>query len=196
VHDGRRSLPPIAGTRAAIRAGNHGVGGPRARGGNGPPRVRGVAGGSHTPWRSVSVSVSVNRAAPVHKGGDLCRGCVAQIGATLSGRSGPVRAGDPDHQHALVPRAMTRLIRRCAELTIVARFWGTHQSNELDVVGCADHHGVDARSVLGTVQGSSLRSARASARPAGLDGACAQIMSWPLRDGRGVMTLSWTDLDR
>jgi len=53
---------------------------------------------------------------------------------------------------------MTRLIRRCAELTIVARFWGTHQSNELDVVGCADHHGVDARSVLGTVQGSSLRS--------------------------------------
>jgi len=30
----------------------------------------------------------------------------------------------------------------------------------------------------------SLRSARASARPAGLDGACAQIMSWPLRDGR------------
>ena len=48
----------------------------------------------------------------------------------------------------------------------------------------ADHHALDAGSVLGTVQGSSLRSARACARPSGLDGACAQIMSWPLRDGR------------
>jgi hypothetical protein len=38
--------------------------------------------------------------------------------------------------------------------------------------------------VLGTVQGSSLRSARANARPAGLDGACAQIRFWQLRDGR------------
>jgi hypothetical protein len=61
---------------------------------------------------------------------------------------------------------------------------GTHQSNELHLVGCADHHALDAGSVLGTVQGSSLRSARACARPSGLDGACAQITSWPLRDGR------------
>jgi hypothetical protein len=61
---------------------------------------------------------------------------------------------------------------------------GTHQSNELHLVGCADHHVVDARSVLGTVQGASLRSARASARPAGLDDACAQIAFWQLRDGR------------
>jgi hypothetical protein len=52
---------------------------------------------------------------------------------------------------------------------------GTHQSNELDLVGVADHHAFDAGSVLGIVQGSSLRSARAYARPAGLDDACAQI---------------------
>ena len=39
---------------------------------------------------------------------------------------------------------------------------------------CAGHHAVDARSVLGTVQGSALRFDRAAARPAGLDAACAQ----------------------
>jgi hypothetical protein len=49
---------------------------------------------------------------------------------------------------------------------------------------CADHHAFDARSVLVTVQGSSLCAARACARPAGLDGACAQIRSWQSRDGR------------
>jgi hypothetical protein len=52
---------------------------------------------------------------------------------------------------------------------------GTHQSNRLDLVGVADHHAFDAGSVLGIVQGSSLRSARAYARPAGLDDASAQI---------------------
>jgi hypothetical protein len=65
---------------------------------------------------------------------------------------------------------------------------------------CTDHHAIDARSVLGTVQGSSLRSARAHARPAGLDGACAQIQSWPLRDGRrgddAKLDRFLTDLDR
>jgi hypothetical protein len=52
--------------------------------------------------------------------------------------------------------------------------------NEHDCDGCADHHTFDARSVLVTVQGSSLRAARACARPAGLDGACAQIRSWAI----------------
>jgi len=50
--------------------------------------------------------------------------------------------------------------------------------------------------VLGTVQGSSLRSARACARPAGLDDACAQIGLGHYVMVGGVMTLSWTDLDR
>jgi hypothetical protein len=51
----------------------------------------------------------------------------------------------------------------------------THQSDEPHLVGGADHHAFDAGSVLGIVQGSSLRSARAYARPQGLDEACAQI---------------------
>jgi hypothetical protein len=46
------------------------------------------------------------------------------------------------------------------------------------------HHGGDAASVLGTVQGAALRSACAYARPSGLDGACAQMIRGQLRDGR------------
>lgn len=37
------------------------------------------------------------------------------------------------------------------------------------------HHAIDGRPVLGTVQGAPLRSARADARPSGLDGASAQL---------------------
>ena len=51
---------------------------------------------------------------------------------------------------------------------------------------CAGHHALDARSVLGTVQGSALRFDRARARPSGLDGACAQLADRQLRDGRPV----------
>ena len=47
--------------------------------------------------------------------------------------------------------------------------------DDLDHCRCAGHHAIDARSVLGTVQGSALRFDRARARPSGLDGACAQI---------------------
>ena len=68
-----------------------------------------------------------------------------------------------------------------AVVTIVARFWARIRATSCT---SADHHALDAGSVLGTVQGSSLRSARACARPSGLDGACAQITSWPLRAGR------------
>ena len=59
-------------------------------------------------------------------------------------------------------------------------------------VNAVDHHANDAASVLGTVQGSALRSARACARPTGLDGACAQMISGQLRDGRRVLSASGT----
>jgi hypothetical protein len=49
------------------------------------------------------------------------------------------------------------------------------------------HHDNDAASVLGTVQGAALRSARACARPSGLDGACAQMIRGQLRDGRCML---------
>jgi hypothetical protein len=47
--------------------------------------------------------------------------------------------------------------------------------------------------VLGTVQGSALRSDRACARPSGLDGACAQMISRHLRDGHRMLFPSGTN---
>jgi hypothetical protein len=44
--------------------------------------------------------------------------------------------------------------------------------------------------VLGTVQGAALRSARAYARPSGLDGACAQMIVGQLCDGLRMLFLS------
>ena len=91
---------------------------------------------------------------------------------------------------------MTRLIRACSRSRNVAPVSAAHKGNDLHLVGCGDHHALDAASVLGTVQGSSLRSARAYARPAGLDDACAQIGLGNYVMVGGVMTLSWTDLGR
>ena len=54
-------------------------------------------------------------------------------------------------------------------------------------VNAVGHHDDDAASVLGTVQGSALRSDRACARPSGLDGACAQMIRGQLRDGRRML---------
>jgi hypothetical protein len=51
----------------------------------------------------------------------------------------------------------------------------------------------NAASVLGTVQGSALRSDRACARPSGLDGACAQMIGGQLRDGRRMLFPSGTN---
>ena len=91
---------------------------------------------------------------------------------------------------------MTRLIRACSRSRNVAPVSGAHKGNDLHLFGYGDHHALDAGSVLGTVQGSSLRSARACARPAGLDDACAQIGVGHYVMAGGVITLSWTDLDR
>jgi hypothetical protein len=108
-HDGRRSLPPTApGTGAAIRAGNHGVSDPGARAGNGPERVRRVA-------HAMTVGVpcrSSERPSSVPESPRIGSTCARGTGRRSSGQSGLVRAGNPGHKVALVPRAMTRLIRR------------------------------------------------------------------------------------
>ena len=124
-----------------------------------------------------------NRAAPVHKGGDLCRGSVAE--------SGPLR---PDNLVPFVREILVLEPHRSARDDAAGygvcvacdrcSFRNLRHVNNRSHVGYVGHHAIDARSVLGTVQGSSLRSARACARPAGLDGACAQIAFWLLRDGR------------
>jgi hypothetical protein len=68
-----------------------------------------------------------------------------------------------------------------------------HGDNTQNHIGCDGHHDDDAASVLGTVQGAALRSARAYARPSGLDGACAQMIHGQLRDGRRMLFLSGTN---
>ena len=171
---------PHAAVNAAIRGGNHGVSDPGARAGNGPARVRRGRSrhGCQCRCRCLRIAPSL-----FTKCGDLCRRCGAESERTSSGQSGPVRAGNPGPRTALVPHAMTRPLRHvraCARCSLRS----ARRVNNHGHVGCADHHAIDVRSVLGTVQGSSLRSARACARPSGLDGACAQIAFWQLRDGR------------
>jgi hypothetical protein len=67
---------------------------------------------------------------------------------------------------------------------------------ERDHCRSVGHHASDGRSVLGTVQGSARCSDRASARPSGLDGACAQLADWQLRDGRNPKAQSGNGCER
>ena len=179
AHDGRRSLPPTAGTNAAIRAGNRGVSDPGARGGNGPARVRrgrsrhaaGVL--SRSSWRLWSVSESPRIRSPCARNGTYISRTVWPCSCR--------RFRSPN-----CTRSARRDVAGCGvrRVTVIDSLRSARLVDNHVHIGCDGHHAVDVRSVLGTVQGSSLRSARAPARPAGLDGACAQIASWRLRDGR------------
>ena len=147
---------------------------PGARAGNGPASVR--RGRSRHGCRC---RVSVVRASVVGPGAaakqvHMCARNGTRIFRTIRSRS----CGKSWSRTALV-RCPLRSAKRV---------------NNHGHVGGAGHHAIDVRSVLGTVQGSSLRSARACARPAGLDDACAQIGLGHYVMAGGVMTLSWTDL--
>ncbi len=150
--------------------------------------------GSLTPWLSVSVSVLMIASPPSTKAVTCAADVVLNRGnfvRTIWSRS----CGKSwlRNLHAFSGRRRGHGVRgvhdRCTP-------WSAHRSDDLDHVGCADHHMLDAGSVLGTVQGSSLRSARAAR---GL-----RALTVPARRSRlghyvmagGVMTLSWTDLDR
>jgi hypothetical protein len=163
---------------------------PSARAGNGPARVRRVA---HAMAVGV-LSSSYGRLSAVSESPRISSTCGHGMERRSSGQSGSVRAGNPGPRTALVPHAMTKPDAACVACDRRS-FRGARRVNNHGHIGCAGHHAIDARSVLGTVQGSSLRSTRACARPAGLDGACAQIASWLLRDGWQCDGLSWTDLD-
>ena len=152
--------------------------------------------GSLTPWLSVSCLVVWAYV--------VCFGIAANPGPHVGTEW---NADLPDNLVPLVREILTpncsRSARddeagcgvRCVRPT-VAHFRSKRHANNHGHIGCDGHHAIHARSVLGTVQGSSLRSACACARPVGLDGACAQITSWPLRDGRRCDGFSWADLDR
>ena len=152
--------------------------------------------GSLTPWLSVSVSVPMSALPLSTDGGELWpqmwRSIVAHFVRTIwsrwCGKSWSPSASRSARNDATDTVACAR-----------ARSWHAlrraMQSRRSGPRRCAGHHALDARSVLGTVQGSSLRSARARARPSGLDGACAQLADWQLRDGRRCDDVQLADLD-
>ena len=146
---------PLRRHRCRDQRRKHGVSDPGARAGNGPARVRRGRSrhGCRCPVSVVRASVVGPGIAPnqVH----MCARNGTQIFRTIRSRS----CGKSWSRTALV-RCPLRSAKRV---------------NNHGHVGGAGHHAIDVRSVLGTVQGSSLRSARACARPAGLDDACAQI---------------------
>jgi hypothetical protein len=92
----------------------------------------------------------------------------------------------------------------CAGQLLSGKPWRAHAAFDMDSppgevisfglnVNAAGHHDAAAASVLGTVQGAALRSARACARPSGLDGACAQMIDGQLRDGHRMLFPSGTN---
>jgi hypothetical protein len=84
----------------------------------------------------------------------------------------------------IVSHVMTRPDAACASRVIVAHFEVSDVSTIRATFDALAITQLMFDLVLGTVQGAALRSARACARPAGLDDACAQIAFWQLRDGR------------
>jgi hypothetical protein len=169
---------PLSRHRCRDQSRKHGVSDPAARAANGPARVRRGRSrhGCRCLCRSSERLYSVRETPRIRY--TFARG----TGRRSSGQSGPARAGNPGHKvHSFRARSRDRSgVRRQHDRCTLER---THQRHELDVVRGADHHAFDAGSVLGTVQGSSLRSARAYARPAGLDDASRRSL-WQPCDGR------------
>jgi hypothetical protein len=129
--------------------------------------------GSLTPWLSLSLQVvghsmfgAEKRRVLLHR----TRSNVTQILRTIRFR-GPLAVQE------MVVRAGCIRCRLAAVEVITS-------GRDVNAVG---HHDDDAASVLGTVQGAALRSARAYARPSGLDGACAQMIGRHLRDGHRML---------
>ena len=59
--------------------------------------------------------------------------------------------------------------------------------------GAAGHHATEYGAVLGAVQCSSLRFDPPCGGPSDIDGACAQLRVWQLRDGPGVRPCGLAD---
>jgi hypothetical protein len=165
-------MPSIATCRRRDHSRKHGVSDPSTRAGNRPAPVRRGRSRHGCRWSS-SLSMKARVASTLRW---LERKIQDRSQSTSSGQSDSgscTKVESLENTSCVHTRQLNRMHVRVA---IVSSF---------DVCdACADHHAFDAGSVLGTVQGSSLRDDRACARPAGLDSACAQIMSWPLCDGR------------
>ena len=133
---------------------------------------------------TVSAGVSADDRAPATKRSVPCSADLVLKSATFVRTIWSCSCGksrSPSRTRSVCDHATRYVVRGAPDRRSLL---SAHPSNDPDGYGGADHHAIDVRSVLGTVQGSSLRSARGCARHSGLDGACAQITSWPLRDAR------------
>ena len=136
--------------------------------------------GSLTPWLSLShQGVGGGKFAARSAACLLHRPCsiATQIFRTIWSRSSgkcwqQIRSGS----RALAWRSS--VLEIVASSAVAFRCWlaESRRSSHVESRRRVGHHGGDAASVLGTVQGAALRSARACARPSGLDGACAQMI--------------------
>ena len=185
---------PLSSVSVAVRGDNHGVSDPAARARRGPARVR--RGRSRHDCRCrcrlSSTACWAARSAACFAASNV-RGCDPRS----SGRSSPVRPENVARKQVTFGACLLASSvatngdsRSCIRRNLPASL-GDHMRRRANAVG---HHDNDAASVLGTVQGAALRSARACARPSGLDGACAQMIVGQLRDGLRMLFLSGRDV--
>jgi hypothetical protein len=150
---------------------------PGARVWDGPTPVRRVA-------HAMAVSVDANRSLdPLRTSLACTRGSRLDCPDDLGSRMHEVLANDRDSYVTPFGGKYCRRLRASSRRTPCPDP-RAEDDDDPNHCRCAGHHAIDAWSVLGAVQGSSLRSDRAHARPTGLDGACAQtavlaIARWP-----------------
>jgi hypothetical protein len=105
----------------------------------------------------------------------------------LSGQSGLALPGQLDHpvrsSHRTIRSQMCGRIAP-ARITQSEPSLVHDEGCVRDYCQCVGHHAIDGRSVLGTGKALRVASTAHPARPSGLDGACAQLADWQLRDGR------------
>ena len=157
------------------------------------PRVSG--GVAHAMAVSVGVGAG-NRAAPVHEGGDLCRGCGPRIGATFIRTIWSRSCGKSWSPSRTDPHVMTRprygvcvACNRCSfEVSNVSPIRATLETSAITQLMfdlCSAP--CKARRFAPPAHARGLRALTVPARRSGLG---HYVMAG------GVMTLSWTDLDR
>jgi hypothetical protein len=184
---------PLSSVPVAVRGGNHGVSDPAARARRGPAPVRGGRSRHGCLCRcwlsSTACSAARSAACLPHR----TRSIATQIFRTIRSRSSGKCCPQTRHIRSVFAGQFCRekwWTRAHAFDVDLPPSLGDHIWRRVNAVG---HHDNDAASVLGTVQGAALRSARACARPSGLDGACAQMIGTQLRDGRRMLFPSGTD---
>ena len=157
------------------------------------PRVSG--GVAHAMAVSVGVGAG-NRVAPVHKSGDLCRGCGPRIGATFVRAIWSCSCGKSWSQSRTRSARDDATDPAPAVVTIVARFWA-----RIRATSCTSS---DAPTITPSMLDlcSAPCKARRFAPPAHARG--LRALTVPARRSRlghyvmvgSLMTRSWTDLDR